>query len=107
MSDCLEFFEAMFILLLIFMGLACVFTIVYPSEVVMVNGTVVGKEIVHQHKFLDNDPDYYVYTEDYCFNVDLHDYNNLNVGDIVSIERESNGTMMVTLVLDDSRYYNV
>lgn len=107
MSDGADFFKAMCGLLVFFMVLGIIISVVSPEPQVNVTEKVMDKEIVHVHKFLgSNDPDYYIYTESYCFNLDLHDYNSLNIGDNVNLSVR-NGTSLATLILEDGEYYNV
>lgn len=106
MSDGADFFKAMFGLLVFFMVLFIIMSVVSPEPQVNVTEKVMDKEIVHLHKFMDSDPDYYIYTESYCFNLDLHDYNSLNIGDNVNLSVR-NGTSLATLILEDGEYYNV
>jgi len=109
MSDAdviLDFLKAMAILMFFFMVLYLIWGVVAPEPQLNVSEKIVDKEIVHLHKFMDTDPDYYIYTENYCFNLNLHDYNSLNVGDSVNLT-VMNGTNFATLVLDTGEYYNV
>lgn len=101
------FVKSMCGLLVFFMVLVIIMSVVSPEPQVNVTEKVMDKEIVHVHKFLEgNDPDYYIYTESYCFNLDLHDYNSLNIGDDVNLSVR-NGTSLATLILEDGEYYNV
>ena len=105
-KDIVDFFKAMMILLFIFIMLLAIVNVVSPPDHINMTEKVVNKETVHLHKFMDNDPDYYIYTESYCFNLNLHDYNSLSVGDNVNISVEE-GTNFATLILDTGEYYNV
>lgn len=103
----LDFFKGMGILLIIFIILAVIVGTVAPEDQVNITETVVNKETVHLHKFMENSPDYYIYTDSYCFNVNLHDYNSLSVGDNVTVSVKE-GTTLATLYLDDGgEYFNV
>lgn len=105
-DNVLGLLKGMAILLVFFTVLGVVVSIVAPPAQINMTETITDKEIVHVHKFLDNDPECYIYTESYCFNLDLHDYNSLDVGDTVNLSVR-NGTKLATLILDTGEYYNV
>lgn len=46
---------------------------------------IVDKQIVYDSGFMEHQNKYYIYTENYCFNVQLSEYNQLKNGSSVNI----------------------
>lgn len=72
-----------FIVMLLILG----YGLLAPPEHVPVNitGHVLDKQIVYDDHSFVHENHYFIYTEDYCFDVDLHTYNLLNKGDVVNL----------------------
>ena len=51
---------------------------------------VMEKEIVWENGLISNKFHYYIFTNTYCFDVDLNDYNQLDVNDTVVLEVNGN-----------------
>ena len=72
-----------FVIMILIMG----YGLLSYKETVPVNmtGHVVDKQIVWVDGFMDHTNHYFVFTEDYCFDVDLHTYNQLDKSDRVNL----------------------
>lgn len=74
-----------FIVMLLIIG----YGMLTPPEQVPVNitGHVLDKQIVYDDHSFMHENHYFIYTEDYCFDVNLHTYNLLNKGDTVNLTK--------------------
>ena len=97
--------QGMFLLLAISMLLLPVAMMFDDRVAVNVTETVVGKDISHPYSFVGSDNHYNVYTTRNCFSVSLIDYNNINIGDNLTVEY-NNSIAPPTLHFNHSMYYS-
>ena len=57
----------------------------HESVPVNMTGHVLDKKIVWDDHSVVHENRYFIFTEDYCFDVDLHTYNLLDKGDVVNL----------------------
>lgn len=103
-----DFFKAMFILLILFIGVAGVamsIEDIFSDEPSSwnISENVTGKQISYDSKLQRNH--YFIFTDNYCFDVGLSAYNHLNKGDNLNLTKYRHGNV-VTLKYGDYRYDN-
>ena len=99
--------KGLVILFLMFTILTIVIGSLEEPNPVNVTETVVNKDIAHIDKSFNDEQDYFIYTENYCFSVDLTDYNSVNVNDKVTIEEDNSTLGREMLWLNNNTYYQV
>lgn len=63
-----------------------------PDNSYNVTEHIVEKKSVYTYKFMDNGFEYFIFTENYCFEVDIGSYNNLRVNDSVIVTVDNIGS---------------
>ena len=80
-----------------------VFDYSFDTEHYKYSERIMGKEIVWTNGFISGEFHYYVFTNNYCFDVDLNDYNQLDVNESVVLRSGGYGNF-VQLCMDDKYY---
>lgn len=64
----------------------------FSVEYTNVTEVIVDKQITFIDQMFQHENHYFIFTEDYCFDIDLSDYNKLNVGDKVNLNVSEYGS---------------
>lgn len=65
------------------------------GEPVLVHEKIVDKRITYINDFLDHTNHYFIFTDNYCFDVPLNVYNQLDKGDLVNVSvRDGYGSLV-------------
>lgn len=62
-----------------------------PDDSYNVTEHIINKKEQYTYKFMDNGFEYFVFTENYCFSVDIDVYNQLSVNDSVVVYVDNAG----------------
>ena len=74
-----------FVVMLLIAGYGLLTYPEHVAEPVNITAHVIDKQIVYDNGLYVDKNHYFIYTEDYCFDVNLHTYNLLNKGDTVNL----------------------
>ena len=76
----------------------------FPDNSYNVTEHIVSKDKAYTYRVMNNGFEYFVFTEDYCFGVDIDVFNRLNVNDTIVVTVDGSGSAW--FVYDGHRFFS-